>query len=111
MAGRCRGGRRRRAWGDFVLGQGFEALDAGHDGFGELLAVSGSGDLPGLGVAGDEAALDEDGGHLGETDDGEAGVFYAAIDLGDIAEQGVVDALGEGEALDVGDVAGLRLRS
>ena len=92
---------------DFVLGQGFEAFDAGDDGLGEELAVGGGGDLAGFDGAGDEAALDEDGGDLGEADDGLAGVLSAAINLGDVAEEGVVDALREGEALDVGDVAGL----
>ena len=52
-------------------------------------------------VAGDEAALDEYGRDLGEADDGKPGVFYAAINLGDVAEQGVVDAFGQGEARDV----------
>jgi len=85
-------------WRDFVFGQGFETFDAGYDGSGELLAVDRGGDLARLDGAGDEAALDEDGGHLGEADDGEAGVFYAAIDLGDVAQERVVDALGKGEA-------------
>lgn len=81
---------------DFVLGEGFEAGDAGYDGFGHLLAVGRGGDLAGLGVAGDEATLDKDGGDLGETDHCETGVFYPAIHLGDVAEERVVDALGEG---------------
>ena len=93
--------------GDFMFGQGFEARDAVDDGVGKLLAVGGGRNKTGLNVAGDEAALDENGGNLSQADDGEAGVFYAAIDLGDIAEERVVDAFGKSEALDIGHIAGL----
>ena len=77
-----------------MLGQCLEPFDAGDDGLRRVAGGRRGGDLAGLGGAGDEAALDEDGGDLGEADDGEAGMFHAAIHLGDIAEQGVVDALG-----------------